>query len=423
MITIISFALFILISGYFALKKPTFFVIYYLLISTKILGFFSVEDVFIIGGLGFGFFSLNLITLIVALLKKQTTRLNNRSKWFVFVFVVILLFGIVYPYLQENSSLLSSLMASKEFWSIAFFIYLIKHSLYIKIDRILKAILIIGIYLSLIYIIYLILHIAPPYYLEFKEGVGIYARVYYPTYISLAVFIAIYFRCSGMPFFINYYFAIIVLFVGVLLAGHSALLAGTIFSYILFFIIKDYKRKVFALLFKVSSVLLFIIVLWLLFPNQIKELNNSIYKDSDNSLVSRERYNEFRSNAIEEQPLLGYGFLNKTSKQSNELGNTENIYMQRLGVIDSGYVDLIVKFGYVGMIIYLIICFKIITLPFLKTRHYGNLGLVMACYLLQYFLVNYTWSVFSYSHGLIPGFFAFFIILENKLIQLKKITK
>lgn len=419
MIILILFVFFIVLSGYLALYKPTYFVIYYFLVSTKMLGFFSVEDVFIIGGLGLGFFSLNIITLLVALFKRLTTRLNIRSKRVICFFVVFLLFGLVYPYFQENSSLLSSLMASKEFWSISFFIYLIKHSEILILNKILRAILIIGIYLSLIYIIFLILNIAPPYNLEFKSSVGTYARAFYPTYISLAVFIALYLRYSNIPFFLNHYITLIILFAGILLAGHTALMAGTLISSMLFMIVKDYKRKLFPLLFKISSVAVIIIILGFTFPKQIQGLNNEISMDTDNSLISRKHYNQFRWDAIEDQPLFGYGFLNQTTQQSNQLiPDTDNIYMQRLGVIDSGYLDLLIKFGYTGMVIYLIGWFKIIVSPFLKIHSYGILGLAMACYLVQYFMVNYTWSVFSYSHGLIPGFLALFIILEMRPVKL-----
>jgi hypothetical protein len=411
MITIVLFVFFIFLSGYLAFRRPTYFVVYYLLVSTKMLGFFDVEEAFVIGGLGLGFFSLNIITLIVSLLNKRTRKLDIRSKRFVVLFCGFLFFGIVYPYLQKNSSVLASFMASKELWSIAFFIYLIKHAHSIKIDRIFKAILTLGIYLSLVYSIDILLNIAPPFYLELKEGIGLYVRVYYPTYISIAVFVALYFRYSGIPFFINHYLTIIILFVGILLAGHTALFAGTLFSYVFFLLVKNYRKNFEAFLFKIALATILLIVLGFAFSNKIEDINNAIIKDSDISLVSRERYNQFRWVAIEEQPFFGYGFLNQTnqSKQDND-----NIYMQRLGVIDSGYIDLLVKFGYVGMIFYLINWFNIIILPFLKMQHYGNLGLAMGCYLLQYLMVNHTWSVFTYSHGLIPGFFALFIILKKK---------
>ena len=37
--------------------------------------------------------------------------------------------------------------------------------------------------------------------------------------------------------------------------------------------------------------------------------------------------------------------------------------------------------------------------------------LAMSLYLVQYLFINYTWSVYTFSHGIIPGAIAFFIII------------
>ena len=59
-----------------------------------------------------------------------------------------------------------------------------------------------------------------------------------------------------------------------------------------------------------------------------------------------------------------------------------------------------------------------------KPQRYQLIQLAMSVYILQYFLVTYTWSVFTFSHGLIPAFIALFFINlnmnENDTIDLEQ---
>ena len=63
--------IFFLFTFFLAIKNPSFFVLFYLLASTKFLGFFDIEYYFVLGGFGLGMPLLNVITLISVFFAKK----------------------------------------------------------------------------------------------------------------------------------------------------------------------------------------------------------------------------------------------------------------------------------------------------------------------------------------------------------------
>ena len=92
--------------------------------------------------------------------------------------------------------------------------------------------------------------------------------------------------------------------------------------------------------------------------------------------------------------------------------------MQSLSVIDSGYVDLLTKYGVIITLLYLFLFSKIIIVPFHKKNRVKNKNdrmINMATYLSQYYIVNLTWSVFTFAHGIVPMSLAIFILYKDNL--------
>jgi hypothetical protein len=118
------------------------------------------------------------------------------------------------------------------------------------------------------------------------------------------------------------------------------------------------------------------------------------------SFKARAIYNVERFELIFQKPLQGYGFLHKSAF---DLG--DHVYTESLSFIDSGYVDLLGKFGFIGMILYLLI----VTIPFFKVKS-DILVASIKIFFLQYFLINITWSVFSFIIGTISLSIAIFLI-------------
>ena len=419
---IIIFIFFVLLSIGLALKKPTFFVIFYLLVSSKFLGFFDVEGVFVFGGIGVGTPTINIIALFTGLFSRGISKISKYALKFILIFLLFILYGILYPIILNFESASQAIIASKGFWSIFLLIYMIRKQHYININKIINAVQFIGVFLSLVYIIYLITGWGPPYYLFNRETTGGYLRGFYPTYISLAIFF--YYlewqqqKLNNMKFIIIF----IVLLIGMLLAGHFALLLGTLLSLGIFYTFySNYKisgGSIIKKVFLIFSILFLILISSAELRNRIDKSISLIVSGTDIALASRDIYNQFRWEAIEKRPLFGYGFINPLASVMSEVDyNKNNAFMRELSVIDSGYVDLLIRFGYVGIFFYLMLWGHMVFKVLFNYRKFQFIQAAMAFYIGQYFLINYTWSLFSYPHGLIPAFIAIFFILNKRISQ------
>jgi O-antigen ligase len=168
------------------------------------------------------------------------------------------------------------------------------------------------------------------------------------------------------------------------------------------------------------------LTLYFIYPKIENIIFNSIddiITGKDVALSSRYIYNEFRWDAIKERPMFGYGFIHKDASVTKSVRLIDdNRFAEKFGVIDSGYIDLLIKYGYIGMTLYLILWAKNFIPIILKPSKYRLLQIGMSLYLLQYFLVNYTWSVFSFAHGLVPAFIALYLIKSKYILKKRPVN-
>ena len=75
---------------------------------------------------------------------------------------------------------------------------------------------------------------------------------------------------------------------------------------------------------------------------------NSIMYSEDLALQTRDLYNAFRWDAINAEPVFGYGYIHQSSQLMVQfkLVAGDSAFMERFTVVDSGYVDLLIKYGY-----------------------------------------------------------------------------
>lgn len=417
---IILFIFYIVSSFVLALKNPTYFVLFYLIASTRFLGFFDIEYFFVLGGIALGLPMLNIITFTASFFRTNWYKFSRKFLLFITLFLSFVLYGIIYPVALGYESVLQAIIASKEFWTISILIYLVTRRRKINVSILIRAIQYIGIYLALIYIFYLFFKITPPFYID-KDQV----RGYFPTYISLSLFL-FYIKFQNNQIKLNTFIIVCsILISGLILAGYFALVVGTVFSLLIFYLFYSKNKLSPGKLLKRSFILFTLLFLILVSSSKLRNISGDkikmIVSGTDISLISRDRYNEFRWEAISERPLMGYGFIHKSAPVSTNFKTLEDIrYAESFGVIDSGFVDLIIKFGYVGMSMYLILWASMILPVLFKPKNFNLLQIGLSTYLLQYFIITYTWSVFSFSHGLIPAFVALFLILFGKSKKLSK---
>ncbi len=402
--------LFLIISFLLALLKPTHFVIFYILASTKFLGFFDIEYLFVFSGIGIGFPAFNTVALICSFLGKVSYKVKKKQGFFLFYFGLLVIFGIFYPVFLGYETIMQGLIASKDLWCVSILIYSAMHRRKIDVKKIIIAVQLIAFYLTTIYLIYAIITIGPPFYIT-----QTYIRVFFPTYMSLSIFLLnIQFKNREIKYKI-FIPSIVFLFIGIIFAGHFSLLVGTLFSLLFFNMFYENNRfnvrNIFIKLYATVSLIFIVIFLSSSLQNLIINSTEKIINGTDAALSSRDTYNAFRWDAIDERPLLGYGFIHKSASITSKFNTiVDNRFAEKFGVVDSGYVDLFIKFGYIGTFLYLFLWGRVIIPILLKPKKHSLTQIGMAVYLIQYYLISYTWSVFSYAHGLIPGFIAMYII-------------
>lgn len=411
---IIALFAFYIIALILAIKNPNYFLLFYVLATTKFLGFIDPAS-FVIGGVEIGYFGLNIIAIFGVFFQRKWYIMPRKTQWFIYFILLMLVYGIVKPFLDDNSSLFLSFMASKETWFYFIFLYLVVCQHKIDNKQLLNFIKFLGVYLSLVYIISRIsVQSIPPIY--YRDNI---VRTFFPTYISLAIFLYAIKIKFDVVRSIKDRIIILILFLGLFFAAHLSLTIMTFAGFILYKYIYDKKlslnkftvsRFVFIAFFGGSIILFTVGGLYEKISNSVE----AIISGDDNALQARDIYNEFRWEAINKKKELGYGFIHQSSSFMDEIkisGN--NRFMERFTVIDSGYVDLLIKFGYVGTAIIIIILLIYYSQGFFGV--YKNpLSLAMSIYLMQYLFINYTWSVFTFAHGIVPGVVAFYLLLTSE---------
>jgi hypothetical protein len=155
-----------------------------------------------------------------------------------------------------------------------------------------------------------------------------------------------------------------------------------------------------------------ITIFFILYSN----LNEIIYilTNNDNfsgAINSRAIYNVFRVDAINDNPLFGYGFIHSNAALMSAINiDVLNIYESELNVIDAGYIDLFIKFGYVGGILYLSLLIYYIRKLGSNNLIFFHSRVVFILFMFQYFIVSITWSVLTYSFGITPLVISLFLL-------------
>lgn len=400
-----------------AANRPSSFVIFYVLASTKFLGFVDPAQ-FIVGGIELGYFVLNIIAIFSIFFKKNWVEMPKNSFGIILLIIAMIAYGILRPILNEFSSAKQAFIASKDVWNYAIFIYLIVYYDNIDLRVLIKVIKWLGIYLAANYFVYLLVpNIIPPFYYN-----ATHVRTFFPTYISLSIFLFLIevkmFKLKDLKI----YSLILFQFLGIVLAGHSSLTVMTGGCVILYLFVFDENLELKSdVIIKFFGFSLFGISLALIFINGlydsiVNDVNALIYSE-DLALKTRDLYNKFRWDAINKQKIFGHGYIHQSSKFMNQfkLSGT-SAYMERFTVIDSGYVDLLIKYGYLGASLVVIVLNKYFFLGFYP-KYKNHITLAMSSFLLQYILISYTWSVYTFIHGIVPAGLAFYIILMYKDIN------
>jgi len=413
---------------FFGIYHPTYFIILYILLSSKFLGFFDLELVSV-QFFGYGIFTvlIHLIALAILPIKTNLTiNLKLRVEYFFWIlfFTILFFHGLIYPSLMGYSSIFLSLVAGKHFLIFFVLFYMIAKKDQINSLSVTNIIKFIGIYLSITLIIFSLTGISPPFYENKTDMMGAsigILEVYHLTFISLGLFLFLGDHLQNISVtFLNRWLTYSILLLGLFLGSHRSIF---LMSFLIFLFLKlMFNNKYFDRINKPKLLAIFLLFLIPIFiPLFSSFLQNS--ENWDMALISRLYYDTFRIDLIMEQPLFGYGFIHPSSSLMSQINiNFSNIYMEKLHTIDSGYIDLLIRFGILGLVLYLSPLLYFISKIIIFNRNYSFNQFILALFIFQYFLVNIVWSVFSFDLGLVPLVIALFLIFNNKKVKLQNDT-
>lgn len=394
--------LFVAILALAALTRPTLAICLYLAAHTLFFGWFDAESV-LLAGRAFFFPALDLVLLLAAsVLFARGVRPVKGAGVLIALLLLLYAYALLMPVVRGESDLALAFVAGKGFMSYFFLVYLLL--VYRDVDdlRLMNFIEWLGRYLSLVLVAYAALRLAPPAYVSdmpWHQAM----RVWYPTFISLALFLSFWKRSVGLASRPVVLVWAAVHLLALYLAGHMSIFLSSIVGLTGYWFLA--QRRSAALTMFAISLLIGAASAWLLLPSRIDQVGSAAQEDLAYSLSSRDRYNSFRWQAIWERPLTGYGFLHFSTDLVQSLkGQTDkNRFLRELEVIDSGYVDLLVKFGLAltaGLLGYLVYAgyycwsrFRLLTS--------SRFGLCIMLFLGQMLVVNYTWSMFTFPHGIL----------------------
>lgn len=375
-----------------AFYKPRFFLFSYLLFISSFLGLLPRE--ILIGDNEIGLFYQSFLMLLNYIFYyRRTQSLPSHIKLILKILLLFYLYGVLYPVLSSSSSIVHSVIASKEFSTLFLIHYLFIHKNRLSITFLNKVINFFGYFFLLILLSFVLLDFIPPAYIK-TQG---YLEFKYPAILSLFIFLkAAAANSAGKKR--NVIVFIIVWTVGMYFEGHTAILLTTTLGslFILFNIpvinfLTNFKK------FLIGSGIATALIYFFLFDLFIEKILETP------SFKARSTYNNERLEMINENLLQGYGFLHKSASKLDG----SNVYMESLSFIDSGYIDLLGKFGIIGMVIFL---FALTSYFFKFQQNIFHISLKL--FFVQYFFINITWSVFSYALGTIALSLAMIIIYK-----------
>lgn len=387
--------LFLLLLTSWAIKKPTKFVIGYFIYVTAYLGFFS-RDI-LVANIEFGTFISNLIPLFCAVMYRNKLK-DKTSIYIVIALLLFYVYGLFKPVIDGRQNIIMSVISSKAHTFYFFVIYVITLKDSIDFKKVFNFIFYTSIYYSALYIINGFgIGIRPP---VFIKGDGI--QCCFDSFMTFSLF----YLHSQLCHIKKKAIYTVILIIGIYLGDFFSLISTSIILLpFLSILIKNWKNKANIIIFAaIIAVPIFIAFSFFQESQTYKEIT----ANQSNAIETRSAHNEFRWHLIDKEYNWGYGFIHKDSHFLSFFTNSDSQYMNSLSFIDSGYTDLMGKFGLYGTILFLLI-----PLYFIKQGFKNSSNAFCIIFIIQMFAVNITWSVFTYQMGIILLALAYSYILRN----------
>ena len=367
---------------------PTFFTLSYILVNIWFGGFiikgtwlyYNFENILFLFDIS-GLFSI----LLILLNKKIDHKFIKLFLFYIAFYIFFLFLGTS----QNGGSLWSALSSSKGVSSLIFIFFLQLKYKDINYNLFIKCIIFISLYESFLQHLYYFFNIYP-YGYNLVNPLDSYSGLQFKHPLILMVALLIFHASNFKIFkniFINYFFYLIICF-ALITQEHRSVIIGYLFLLYLvnqnklFGIDLGYLISIFAIIFLTYDVL----------NEAFYEINNI-----SGSVLSRINIQGFRVELIREKILLGWGFIGKSSDLGNLISSMSvSPHTELISTVDSGFIDLLIKFGVLGTMIYILFLYRIST--FIHPSYNRYYKILLYCFV----LISFTLSPLTYHFGLIP---------------------
>ena len=389
---------------------------------------FTVKGIFDLHAILIILFSL----IILVSFGRVKTLFKARNFVFFAVFLLFAVFGVIYPYVKEYSSIFYSLKASKEFLMIlaypAVFLFIRNRN---QVDRSWGILVFFGVFYSILEIVAQIFGATLLSKLNYAyQAEGPLWKVYPPFWIVIliALFVTLYKSVMRLKFS-----SIIlgVVFIGLLLTFFRSYLLAS-FTVIPLVLLMS-KLEVFKLLGRGLLMGVFMILVVVVFSLSLGGVG-AIEKVADDFLFSaiselrenkggalqgREKFAEKRRKILNQSKYVGFGFIDKDSSFGKKVAG--RIKGHTLGFLDKGDVDVALKFGIVGrFILYLTVIMiglrAIFDMRKIGSSEYSARLLTVATMCFIFILVQPVHAPITYSFGLLPLFICLALLDKERLL-------
>lgn len=363
------------------------------LIPRDILGVFTTENMLVLASL------MTIPSLVNARHRYGALADAKYLALFPLTMLALALFGLCMPTLRGESSLALAFVEGKQFILYVFTIYCIFTASKFQTNVIFLAVLSCAMILAIEVIAFRFTGIYPPGFLPVLNDSSINTssiHIMYPQVISGALFLIHGFRLhKKSP--IYSIFCIPILLAGLLLQDHFSILVITLAVYFAHLTgLTSAVARSLGRLFFIGFILISLVFIQLIDSNP-----QLILPQSEYILALQSRF-DIGFNRIAyflERPWFGYGFIHEASSLGTKFSwLSKGIHDLRLGTVDSGILDLLLRFGIVGLLIALTsfayFCRKLISVGPTRTL---PLNLLIA----GFSIMIVTWSMLSYLHGII----------------------
>lgn len=384
-----------------ALFRPNLYLALYLVSFTHFFGLVNFNSIEVEGLININLF-FNLITIIAVISSFFLHSSVRRRGWGMLLIIsLFFIFGLLFPVINEHSALKHAFIDGKDFLFYGLLAYLLAYTDHIDRDQLNDTILYICVGLAAALLMAVAFGIQVPGYSLAKAhiGVGSGVRIISPVILLLGLFICSYRiktqQNTGTSIAIG----------GIILAAaaiqeHRSIFLVSITAVPAYMLYTARFRSIIKVL---TVICLSIVLLFLtLGENKLYTMTiKPIYEllSSEGAMEGRDTANRIRWDMIDEHPMLGHGFIDEKSTLGRELYSvSKNRFDQSLGTVDSGYVDILVRFGAIGMSLFALMWLMVVIPSLLKREQ--SLALAGSFFLTACFAVNITLSVFTYATGI-----------------------